>query len=513
MANAPVVELLNDTGSLRNNSQDGALKISGTEENAHIQYSTDGLTWTNRFVPGEGKNTVLVRQTDEAGNVSNSTEFSFVLDNSVIAPLVSLQNDSGIDEHDGITNRADLQLGSIEETAYVEYSLDGEHWDISQPEWTQGYNTVYARQVDGAGNISASTTLSFIFDTHISAPTVHLLEDTGTVSGVTQNGALDVASLEESALVEYSVDGQNWRQSFSPQQGENTVFVRQTDIAGNTSDSTTITFVLDNAVAAPSVSLSDDSGVDQTDNLTNNTGLQITGLEPDSIVQYSSNGNDWRSDKPAYQQGINTVYVRQVDGAGNTSASTTLTFHFDNKVNSLGVTSDNGDLTITGGENGAQIEYSSDGQTWSSQYELVEGSNTLHFRQTDMAGNTSDTSSLTFDVDRVAATPTISLLNDTNIVDLITRDGRIEVGNIENGASIQYRSDDSVWSSSFTPKEGENTVHVRQIDGKGNISNSASITFTLDNSVSAPEVQLLLRYRTKYRRHDNAEQCTGCNGY
>ena len=44
-----------------------------------------GTTWTTSFTAVQGENNVLVRQTDTAGNVSQSTPFSFTLDTAVAA--------------------------------------------------------------------------------------------------------------------------------------------------------------------------------------------------------------------------------------------------------------------------------------------------------------------------------------------------------------------------------------------------------------------------------------------
>jgi uncharacterized repeat protein (TIGR02059 family) len=59
----------------------GALSVSGTEADATIEYSTNGTDWSSSFTPSEGSNTVYVRQTDVAGNVSSpSTAYTFTLD-------------------------------------------------------------------------------------------------------------------------------------------------------------------------------------------------------------------------------------------------------------------------------------------------------------------------------------------------------------------------------------------------------------------------------------------------
>ena len=79
----PGAALTTDSGSSNSDhiTNVGALSLSGIESGATVEYSINGgATWTTSFTPVEGPNTVLVRQTDVAGNVSSATSFSFTLD-------------------------------------------------------------------------------------------------------------------------------------------------------------------------------------------------------------------------------------------------------------------------------------------------------------------------------------------------------------------------------------------------------------------------------------------------
>nr|PMI00674.1 hypothetical protein BCU54_17750 [Vibrio lentus] len=164
------VSLTHDTGRSTSDliTSDGALTISGQETGATIEYSVDGgHTWSNTFTPQTGTNTVEVRQTDTAGNVSTSSSLTFTLDNTATAPSVSLTSDSGGSSSDKITNVGDLSVGGIEQGATVEYSIDnGVHWS-TQFTPAEGQNNVQVRQTDVAGNVSPSTSLSYTLDTQI----------------------------------------------------------------------------------------------------------------------------------------------------------------------------------------------------------------------------------------------------------------------------------------------------------------------------------------------------------
>ncbi|MDC5721722.1 VCBS domain-containing protein [Vibrio europaeus] len=162
------VSLTHDTGSSRSDlvTHDGSLTITGQEAGATVEYSTDnGHTWTSSFTPQQGSNTVSVRQTDVAGNVSASSSLTFTLDNTATAPSVSLTSDSGRSSSDNMTNVGDLSIGGIEQGATVEYSTDnGVHWR-TQFTPNEGVNNVQVRQTDVAGNVSPSTSLTYTLDT------------------------------------------------------------------------------------------------------------------------------------------------------------------------------------------------------------------------------------------------------------------------------------------------------------------------------------------------------------
>ncbi|WP_157660043.1 Ig-like domain-containing protein, partial [Burkholderia ubonensis] len=274
-AAAPGVALTTDSGS---NASDhitnvGTLNLTGVETGATVEYSTDGgHTWSTSFSATEGVNDVQVRQTDIAGNTSSATSFSFTLDTSAAAPGVALTIDSGSSASDHVTNVGTLNLSGVETGATVEYSTDGGHtWNTSFNA-TEGLNDIQVRQTDIAGNTSSATSFSFTLDTSAAAPGVALATDSGSSASdhVTNVGTLNLSGVEAGATVEYSTDGgHTWSTSFSAVEGTNNVQVRQIDVAGNTSSTTSFSFTLDTSAAAPGVALTTDSGSSAVDHITN----------------------------------------------------------------------------------------------------------------------------------------------------------------------------------------------------------------------------------------------------
>ncbi|WP_261875132.1 Ig-like domain-containing protein [Vibrio rarus] len=445
---APIVQLVTDSGR---SSTDGltntsTLDVQGIEGGALVEYSTDaGQTWLKTFTATEGVNHVEVRQTDVAGNKSAVTLFSFTLDTKVTEPTLSVPqaqsgheynaNEVGSDGkitvaitlptdavagdtltidgakhtlsqqdiatqsvshevlpgHDikvtlidqaGNTSKevsatlatADTAipdaptlhwpnalnpvhnsdntpeiLGHAEPNAQVAISIDGSvvttvkadvHGAFSYTPAIlgEGPHEVTATATDAAGNSSpASTPLTTVVDTTVpDTLKVGLEQDTGRSDTdlITQDGQLHIEGQEAGSTLEYSIDnGKTWTNSFVPKAGENTVSVRQVDAAGNPSlASTDLKFTLDNAASAPTVTLTTDSGSSATDGLTNIGTLEVTDTEPNALIEYSTDGgHSWSSTFTA-AEGTNNVEVRQTDVAGNSSASTSISFTLDTKV-------------------------------------------------------------------------------------------------------------------------------------------------------------------------------------
>ncbi|WP_269768813.1 beta strand repeat-containing protein, partial [Burkholderia ubonensis] len=489
----------------------GTLNLSGVETGATVEYSTDGgHTWSTSFSATEGLNDVQVRQTDVAGNTSDPTSFSFTLDTSAAAPGVALTTDSGSSASDHVTNVGTLNLSGVETGATVEYSIDGGHTWSANFSAVEGVNDVQVRQTDIAGNTSSATSFSFTLDTSAAAPGVALTTDSGSSASdhITNVGTLNLSGVEAGATVEYSTDGgHTWSTSFNATEGLNDVQVRQTDVAGNTSDPTSFSFTLDTSAAAPGVALTTDSGSSAVDHITNVGTLNLSGVETGATVEYSTDGGHTWSTSFSATEGLNDIQVRQIDVAGNTSSATSFSFTLDTSAAAPGVelavdsgssavdhVTNVGTLNLTGVENGATVQYSVDnGAHWSTSFSAVEGLNDVQVRQTDVAGNTSDPTSFSFTLDTSAAAPGVALTTDSgsSAVDHITNVGTLNLAGVETGATVEYSTDGGhTWSTSFSATEGLNDIQVRQTDVAGNTSSATSFSFTLDTSAAAPGVAL-----------------------
>jgi hypothetical protein len=120
--------------------------------------------------------------------------------------------------------------------------------------------------------------------------------------------------------------------------GTYTIYVRQYDSANVASVGTRSINVTKDTTAAPvSVELTSDVGNGQggstTDRRTSNGALTVGQPEQGGIIQYSTDNINWSTSyappTTAAQDGDKTVYVRQLDKAGNASSTTTFNYVFD----------------------------------------------------------------------------------------------------------------------------------------------------------------------------------------
>ncbi|MEZ8043174.1 VCBS domain-containing protein [Vibrio sp. 10N.237.312.C02] len=287
------VSLTHDSGSSTSDliSSDGSLTITGQEAGASVEYSTDGgHIWTSSFTPQSGSNTVSVRQTDTAGNVSTPTSLTFTYDDQIAAPSIDLKasTDSGVSANDDLTNihtpiitgtaEANSSISITDETGKVIATGTANSQGIYQlttSDIAEGKHTFTVSSTDAAGNKS---TASLPVEVDYTAPTiskVNLLTETthqptfsGSVS--TDTVSVDIVIKDGTNVIEtlhatldgkggYTVDATNLPD------GHYTAYIQATDKAGNTTASGYSGeynhFSVDTQASAPTISF-ESTGVD-----------------------------------------------------------------------------------------------------------------------------------------------------------------------------------------------------------------------------------------------------------
>lgn len=281
--------------------------------------------------------------------------------------------------------------------------------------------------------------------------------------------------------------------------------VQEKTSAGKLKASTSLTFTLDTAAAAPSVQLANDTGV-ANDRITHQGTLQLGGVETGATVQYSRDaGATWQSTFSA-SEGLNNVLVRQTDKAGNVSPSTTFSFSLDTSVaaptvalaSDTGLAGDgitqNGALQLGGVETGASAQYSHDaGATWQNTFSATEGLNSVLVRQTDVAGNVSTATALSFTLDTTAPTA----LNDSattnqdtpTTIDVLANDtdthgvAIASIGAAAHG-TVSLNSDNTLTYTPGAGYFGTDSFTYSVTDAAG-LSTSATVQLTV-NEVPTP---------------------------
>ena len=247
-------------------------------------------------------------------------------------------------------------------------------------------------------------------------------------------------------------------------------------------------------------------------------------------------GNAWSVTVPGTDHlpdGSYTIKADVSDGVGNQAPEAKQTLTVDETAPAapgVALTSDTGSsssdhitnnpaLTLTNIESGAKVEYSLDGgTTWSISAptiaQLVQGSNTVDVRQTDVAGNVSGLTAFTFTLDTVvpaiAITTPIAGDNIVNAAEAAAgftiqgttsgvADGQTATVTIVNSANVVLDTytpivSGNAWSITVTQTQaqalanGSYTVKADVLDVAGNAAVEASQTLTVNGT--APTIAI-----------------------
>ncbi|EBZ4589964.1 Ig-like domain repeat protein [Salmonella enterica subsp. enterica serovar Hato] len=337
-----------------------------------IENTGGNLTFTPDQPLSDGQHTISVTVTDIAGNTKTSAELKIEIDTQVQIDSVTLTTDSGVNDHDNVTNatRPSFEIATPDDVTSVLVSFDGVNWTpvsknaAGQWQFTagsalpDGHYTLHVQATDRAGN-TANSTLGFTVDTQIDGLSVVMLDDAGkdSTDGITNitSPRFEISAREPLQSVTVILNGKSstltqgagnkWL--FTPDtplvDGTYKIEIVAEDIAGN-KISKEVSFTIDTIVSDPSIDLldADDTGESAVDNITSVTKPRfVIGNVPADIdtvviringVSYpvTANGNNlWEFQVPvALNDGVYEAVVVFRDIAGNTS-ETKLPFTID----------------------------------------------------------------------------------------------------------------------------------------------------------------------------------------
>ncbi|MGU6926810.1 non-fimbrial adhesin SiiE [Salmonella enterica subsp. enterica serovar Cubana] len=337
-----------------------------------IENTGGNLTFTPDQPLSDGQHTISVTVTDIAGNTKTSAELKIEIDTQVQIDSVTLTTDSGVNDHDNVTNatRPSFEIATPDDVTSVLVSFDGVNWTpVSKNaagQWqftagsalSDGHYTLHVQATDRAGN-TANSTLGFTVDTQIDGLSVVVLDDAGkdSTDGITNitSPRFEISAREPLQSVTVILNGKSstltqgagnkWL--FTPDtplvDGTYKIEIVAEDIAGN-KISKEVSFTIDTVVSDPRIDLldADDTGESAVDNITSVTKPRfVIGNVPADIdtvviringVSYpvTANGNNlWEFQVPvALNDGVYEAVVVFRDIAGNTS-ETKLPFTID----------------------------------------------------------------------------------------------------------------------------------------------------------------------------------------
>lgn len=415
------LELLQDTGSVTDDqiTNNGTFKVTGLEGGLKWQYSTDGgASWTT---------------------VSNG-----------ISTFDAPPQDSG---GAGVTyEKGDIQVRQVSPFNVAgaassndkEYTIDGAAEGLTL-NVGEGSKLLQVNRISGTAEPGAAI--------EVSVP-----------GGFTGTGTADADG-------NYSID-----YFFSGVNRDYTVTVKQTDISGNISSIDVDVTVYAEPDPVTGIELVEDTGVSDTDGITNAATVKVLGIWPGMNWQYSLKGSAWTNgtgdsfDLPGQSSGeggitygAGDIRVRQISTSGNSgdAYSNIDAITVDVLASAPTTQVDDGDVVLAvhhfkgfaqAGANlsieGAGFITSGMADASTGEYDVTvafvqNGNQTVKITQTDTAGNKGVTTR-TVNVEGLLDAPTgLSLTTDTGAssTDFVTSNGAMEVAGLWDGYDWEYSLD------------------------------------------------------------------------
>lgn len=474
---APIAPTLNTVAidnSINASEASSGVTISGTAESGTSVLvngnaaTVTGTTWSYVLdssaiaAMGEGSELLTIVATDAAGNSTTTTKTLLV---DTVAPTVTLNaisTDNAINKAEktagvNITGTADanttvvLTLGSGNVKSVVSDSSGNWTYTLGDADYKAlgTAATVSAKSVDSVGN---TTEVTQALSIDVTAPTLAIAIDPNADVGAYSTDRLSniqpivlLTGTEANTTVEYSLDGSTYVNALPTlSEGANTIYVKSTDSVGNTTIRTT-SYTLDTAAPTATIALSDASlKVGETATVTITFSEVVSGFTLSDVS--ASNGTLSNLVQSSTNSKVYTATFTPTANIESTTNAITLATSYTDIASNIGTTANSSNysvdtlaplaptvalttdsgasssdkitnvatLSITAVESSSTVQYSSDGTTWSNtQPTAMEGSNTLHVKQIDAAGNVSAITDFTYTLDTTL--PTITSSSSVNV--------------------------------------------------------------------------------------------------
>jgi multisubunit Na+/H+ antiporter MnhG subunit len=500
-------------------SASASFSFSSSESGVTFETNLDGAGFVATTSPttysglSEGGHSFAVRAKNAAGTTGPSTSRSWTVD--TIAPAApTLGGPSGT----VVSTSASITITPAESGGSLQGKLDAAAFatassPVSLTGLSSAAHTYEARQIDAAGNVGPAASITWTVNA--SVPNAPSIDSGPTGQTNSASAAFGFSSSESGVTFETSLDGAGFVSNDSPanysglSQGGHSFAVRAKNAVGTTGPSTTRNWTVD-TVAPGAPNLSGPSGTVAV----TSASIGISPAESGGALQGRLDGASFASvTSPASLSGLSngshTYEARQIDAAGNTGLTASITWIVDTTppvdppslpiapaIDSgpAGLTkSTSANFAFSSSESGVTFEASLDGAAFAdatspkSYSGLAQGNHTFSVRAKNSAG-AGPPSSRSWTVDTVApAAPTVTRTNPTATPTTSTSQA-LTIGNKDSGATLEGRLDAAAFAGVGTTvnltglASGSHTYQVRQVDAAGNVSAVGQVTW----SVSAP---------------------------
>lgn len=515
-------------GTFRYKLDNDDLSVNATENKA--------LSFTPPTNLTEGLHTFYIQERDSTGNwstmVSKETTIDLTPPDKPVISGLSLTNNpkpswAWTSEGDGSfrlkIDSKDMNTGAI--------SLDTTVY-TSPTSLAEGNHVLFVQVRDSAGNWSSLD--SFITTIDLTAPSAPNVIGSATSNSPKPtwswssggNGAgqyrykLDIQQLDSGAEITTLT-------SFTPAnnlpEGEHTLYVQESDAAGNWSLSGSFKIAIDTtASGAPSV-----SGISPTNNQKPTWSWKSGGgsesyrykLDDSTFTTGTTETTDsFFTPGTNLAEGAHVLYVEEDDGSGNWSSKGLFIIHIDitppsppvlTGISPTNLAKPTWTWKLGNGGNGTyRYKFNNSDLTtgttvttdtsYTPQTDLAEMSHVLYLQEQDAAGNWSTAVSFTIVIDQTAPNaPVVSGVTPTN--------NRRPVWSWTSGGGggngyYRYQLDNPIFSrlfrwttaTQYQPTSdlavGSHTLYVQEEDAAGNISSSGSKIIVVDTSAGNPPV-------------------------
>ncbi len=481
------------------------VKLTATATDAHgatIFYSFDNINWIaySGEVVVDSNRSVFFKAIDGAGNVTTQEVVVSKIDKD--APAISITGNAT-----DWTNEDVVLLANTEAGATVKYSIDGgKNWiDYKATGVVMEENgTVIFKVTDSVGNVTMQEIVVDKIDKVV--PTINI---TGNATDWTNQSITLTGTTSDDAVIYYSTtnsnDSADWKALGTGLivDANGTYYFKAVDKAGNeTAFAPVVVDKIDKT--KPVVTITGNATAPTNQNVT--LDAAVTDASNTAVIYYSFDNESWSVYSGSLTIDSNkTVFFKAIDAAGNVSVITPVKVDQIDKtapvapVASADITdATNGKVTVSAdfSADSTVKEYSFDGKIWQTYTGGVEmtDNGTVYFRGTDEAGNTSESSYVVSNIDKVAPmTPSgaadITAATNGNVIvtgffssDSVKKEFKIV------DAEGNVISDWAVYSTPVVMVDN-GTVIFRATDAAGNISGEGScVVSNIDKTAPAAPI-------------------------